>query len=364
MARACDDEMIRQIGENVDRLISIDVLSYGVIDTLYQAARRANRDAPLCLTAAGLLCERVPPGATVVLTTGLILPGHHPYGETDGPIGVAVLARALAIGLSARILVVCDPELMAINAALLRTAELQVIEPRALQAEDGQHRAVAAVAALPRENQAAADAAAEWIDALAVAAVIAVEKPGANAAGIYHMVGGTDISADVSKGQALFAAARAHRVLTIGIGDRGNELGMGPIAETARALLPFGRACGCPCGGGVADETPADVAVVATVSNWGAYGITTCLAGLLERSELIQSPTMEAELFATARREGGVDGMTGRAALSADGIAMQVHQGVVRMLAEIDRAQSARSPSPFSTPLIRSGRRRGERSPR
>jgi D-glutamate cyclase len=225
-------------------------------------------------------------------------------------------------------------------------------------AEDGRHRAVASDAALARENHAAAEAAAGWIDTLGVAAVIAVEKPGANATGVYHMVGGTAISADVSKGQVLFAEAQTRGVLTIG--DRGNELGMGPIAETARALLPFGRVRGCPCGGGGADETPADLAVVATVSNWGAYGIAAYLAALLERSDLIQSPAMEAKLFATARREGGVDGMTGRAALSADGIAMPVHQGVVRVLGEIDRAQSACSPSPFSTPLIRSGRRRSE----
>ncbi len=364
MERTPDDELIWQIGENVDRLIAIDVLSYGVIDALYRAARRANGDAPLCLTAARLLRERVSPGTTVVLTTGLILPGHHPYGETDGPIGTAVLARALAIGLSARILVLADPELTALIAALLRTAELQVIDPDALAAEDGRHRAVAAVAALSRENQAAANAAAGWIDGLRVAAVIAVEKPGANALGVYHMVGGTDISAGVSKGQGLFAEAQARGVLTIGIGDRGNELGMGPIVETARDLLPFGRSCGCPCGGGVADTTPADLAVVATVSNWGAYGIATCLAALLERSDLIQSPELEGELFATAKREGGVDGMTGRAALSADGIGMPVNQGVVRLLAEIDRAQSARFPSPFSTPLIRSGRSRGGMAPR
>jgi hypothetical protein len=158
----------------------------------------------------------------------------------------------------------------------------------------------------------------------------------------------------------LFAEARARDVLTIGIGDRGNELGMGPIAETARALLPFGSNCGCPCGRGVADETPADLAVVATVSNWGAYGIAACLAALLERSDLIQSPGLEGELFTIAKREGGVDGMTGRPALSADGIDMAVHQSVVRLLAEIDRAQSARSPSPFSTPLIRGGRRRSD----
>ncbi|HEX2941777.1 MAG TPA: glutamate cyclase domain-containing protein, partial [Rhodopila sp.] len=353
-----DDELIWQIGENVDRLITTDVLSYGVIGPLYHAARFTNQNAPLCLTAARLLCERVPRGGTVILTTGLILPGHHPYGETDGPIGVAVLARAIAIGLSARVLVVCDEELTAINAALLRTAELQVIHPDGLAAEDGQSRAAAAVAPLPRENEAAGHASSQWIDSLRVAAVIAVEKPGANALGVYHMVGGTDISTSVSKGQALFTAARARNVLTIGIGDRGNELGMGPIAETTRALLPFGRDCGCPCRGGVADETPADVPVVATVSNWGAYGIATCLAAILERADLIQSAELEAALFATAVREGGVDGMTGRTSPSADGIDVAVHQGVVRLLHEIYRAQSARDPSPFSTPLIKRGRQR------
>jgi len=345
--------LLDQIGENVDQLVTIDTMSYGVISELYRAARSANGDVPLCLSAARRLIERVRHGDTVLLTTGLIIPGHHPYGETDGPIGTAILARALAIGLSARVLVAVEPELMAVNAALLRTAELQVIPPDDLRGETGSHRAVASVVALSRDIAEVRHTAAHWFEAFDVAAVIAVEKPGANAAGVYHMVGGPDISPTVGKGQALFAAARDRGLLTIGIGDRGNELGLGVIASAVQALLPRGRECGCPCHGGVADETVADLAVVATVSNWGAYGIAACLAALLDQSELIQTPELEADLFATAVREGGVDGMTGRASLSADGIDMKVHQGVVRLLAEIYRAQSARTPSAFSTPLIR-----------
>jgi hypothetical protein len=65
---------------------------------------------------------------------------------------------------------------------------------------------------------------------------------------------------------------------------------------------------------------------------------------------------LEADLFANAARKGGVGGMTGRAGPSADGIDVKVHQGMVRLLAEIYRAQSAHTPSPFSTPLITTAR--------
>jgi hypothetical protein len=357
-----DDQFIWQVGENVDRLVTIDVMSYGVIGPLYEAARNANGGVPLCLGAAAKLCEQVTPGSTVILTTGLILPGHYPYGETDGPLGTAVLARALAFGLGARVLVAVEPELMVVNAALLRTAELQVIEPAALLREDGKLRATAAVIELPRDLEAARARSAALFADYCVKAVVAIEKPGVNSLGVYHMVGGADISPTVGKGAALFEAAQANGTLTIGIGDRGNELGMGPLSTTTRDLLPRGSNCGCPCGRGVADETHSDIAVVSTVSNWGAYGIAACLATLLDQPDLIQSPELEAALFATAVREGGVDGMTGRASPTADGVTFGVHVGITHLLAEIYRGQSARNPSPFSTPIVRKGRLRTPKS--
>lgn len=346
------DPLLQQIGENVDRLVTLDVLSYGVIGPLYEGARRL-QGGPLCLRAAEILKARVQPGSGVLMLTGLILPGHYPYGETDGPLGAAVLARALAIGLSARVIVAVEPELVGLMTALLRMAELQVIDAKAMEAEDGRHRPCASVVALSRDSQEAARQTGAWIETYDVRALVAIEKPGANARGVYHMVGGTDLSGTVGKGQAAFEEAGRRAISRIGIGDRGNELGLGPIAEVARGLLPFGTDCGCPCHGGVADQTQSDLAVPAVVSNWGAYGVATCLAALVEKQALLHSPMLERQLLDTAMREGGVDGMSGRAIAAADGVGAEVNASVVALLGEIYRAQSARDPSPFSTPLIR-----------
>jgi hypothetical protein len=347
------DPFITQIGESVDQLVTLDVMCYGVIGPLYRGARAAQGDAPLCLQAAALLRQRLAAGGTAMLTTGLILPGHHPYGETDGPIGTAVLARALALGLGSRVLVVTEPELTGLVAALLRTSGLQVIGPDAFAAENGRHRPVACVLPLSRDEAAAAAEARDYFDRFDPRALVAIEKAGANAKGVYHMVGGKDLTPSVSKARALFGEAGRRGVLAIGIGDRGNELGLGPLAATARALLPFGRDCGCPCHGGVADETPSDLAVPAVISNWGAYGVAACLAALLDDPELVQRAELERALFDTALREGGVDGMSGRAIAAADGVGVDENVAVVNLLREIHRAQSARNPSPFSTPLIR-----------
>jgi hypothetical protein len=346
---------MQQVGENVDRLVTIDFPSYGVIGPL-SAGARALQEGPLCMRAAELLAERVTPGSTVVILTGLIIPGHHPYGETDGPLGAAVLARALAIGLSARVIVALEPELVDMQAALLRTAELQVLSADALAAEDGRHRAAAAVVAQSRDRAEASAQAASLIERFDVRAVVAIEKAGANAKGVYHMVGGGDISATVSKGEAMFAEAARRGIVRIGVGDRGNELGMGPVAEVTRDLLPFGKMCRCPCGGGVADQTAAELAVTATVSNWGAYGIAACLAALREQPALLHTAALEHALLNRAVQVGGVDGMCGRPIPAADGMSAATNAAVVELLAEVYRAQSVRDPSPFSTPLIKKSR--------
>jgi hypothetical protein len=347
------DPFITQIGESVDQLVTLDVMCYGVIGPLYRGARAAQGDAPLCLQAAAALRERLADGGTALVTTGFILPGHHPYGESDGPIGAAVLARALALGLKSRVLVVSEPELAGLNAALLRAAGLQVVDADAFAHEDGRHRPVACALPLARDVAAAADEARRYFDRFDVRALVAIEKAGANAKRVYHMVGGADVSGTVSKAHTLFDEARRRGVLSIGIGDRGNELGLGPLAATARALLPFGTQCRCPCGGGVADETASDLAVAAVVSNWGAYGVAACLAALQDDVDLIHSADVERRLFDCAVREGAVDGMSGRAIAVCDGVPLEQHVAIVQLLREIFRAQSARDPSPFSTPLIR-----------
>ncbi|HEY4191267.1 MAG TPA: glutamate cyclase domain-containing protein [Mesorhizobium sp.] len=344
--------LLEQIGWNVDRLVTTDFPSYGVIGPLYRGAV-ALQGGPLCMRAAEMLKENVAPGDTVILLTGLILPGHYPYGETDGPLGAAVLARALAIGLKARVLVVVEPELTGLMGALLRVAELPFVTLAALETESGLHRPAAAVVGLSRDSATAHADARSWIGSLNAKAVVAIEKAGTNAQGVYHMVGGADISATVGKGDAVFSVAAELGLVRIGIGDRGNELGTGPIAEVTRALLPFGTDCGCPCHGGVADQTPADLAVPAVISNWGAYGVAACLAALHEQPDLLHSASLERRLTETAILNGGVEGMSGRAKLAVDGIGVDTSAAMAELLVEVYRAQSVRDPSPFSTPLIK-----------
>jgi D-glutamate cyclase len=221
-----------------------------------------------------------------------------------------------------------------------------------LATRDGIQHPIAAVSGLSRSRPEAQAQAKSWIEGLQASAVVAIEKAGPNAQGIYHMVGGTDITDTCSKGEAVFAEATAQGLLRIGIGDRGNELGMGPISQVTRRILPFGQDCKCPCHGGVADETAADLAVPAVISNWGAYGIVACLAAIRERPDLLHTAEMERHLLKIAISAGAIDGMSGRSRLAVDGIGLETSVGIVELLSEIYRAQSVRDPSPFSTPII------------
>ena len=56
------------------------------------------------------------------------------------------------------------------------------------------------------------------------------------------------------------------------------------IKDAVRRYVPFGERCQCPCGGGIAPEQPVDALVVASVSNWGAYGIAAAVSVSFEVS--------------------------------------------------------------------------------
>jgi len=124
-------------------------------------------------------------------------------------------------------------------------------------------------------------------------AVVAIEKNGPNAEGRYSMVDGVDNSDCVIKAARFFEEAARRGVLTIGIGDRGNEIGCGTIAEVPKRLLPFGEQA--------TDATVVDVLVTAAVSNWGASGIAAVLAAILDRPEVMHEAWSRPCMSACAR---------------------------------------------------------------
>ena len=84
----------------LDRIMNLDIGQRGV-DKLYKPARARSSEA-LCAAAARHL-TRTAAGDCIVLITGSLT---RPWvslsiGETDGPVGVAALARALSYGFNA-----------------------------------------------------------------------------------------------------------------------------------------------------------------------------------------------------------------------------------------------------------------------
>ena len=100
-------------GERFDRLMTVEVrpvdggLPPGIVVRLYEICRRYHGE-PLSTLAARRLAEVVGEGDTVLIVTGFGVPPNLPFGETDGPPGAAVLARALAKGFGAHVVLVTE----------------------------------------------------------------------------------------------------------------------------------------------------------------------------------------------------------------------------------------------------------------
>lgn len=322
-------------GESLDHVCTVELRSPGMprgfLSRLYEAARSYHR-APLGLLAASRLRDVLPaPRLPVIIGTAAGRPVVQPKGETDGPIGAAALARALHIASGATPVFVCgdeftDPVVAAAEAAGFTFLAL----PEASQRLFG-----ACLIPVPtRADAKEHDHARAVLDEVGPAAVVAIERPGPNALGVTHSTLGTASPTPVATIGALLLAARQRGLLTIGIGDAGNEVGFGVIAQSVRSIHPLGAQCRCPCGGGVACVVPADVVVVASCSNLGAYNVAACLALLTGQREALVSPALEARLFEACVRAGAEEAAHGRD-LWCDGIPLEAHSAFVRIIEEV-----------------------------
>src|SRR5262249_35066788 len=105
----------------IDRIMNLDIGDRGV-GKLYAPAR-ARSSEPLCAAAARRLADTRAGECVVLITGSLTRPWvSTAIGETDGPVGVAALARALSYGFNAIPAVVTDTTLIEPISATLRAA--------------------------------------------------------------------------------------------------------------------------------------------------------------------------------------------------------------------------------------------------
>ncbi len=259
----------------------------------------------------------------VLLTTGFAVGPGLP--ETDGPPGTACLGRALRT-LGADVVYVTD----AVAVPPLQAALKVLGEPSAVETFHVAHRVGGGPAA-----GGARETARRLLAEHRPTHMVAIERPGRARDGHYRSARGLSLSEWNGALDELFLAAPA-RTVTVGVGDGGNEMGMGTVrARVVRAGGVFPR---------IASVVKVKHLVVAGVSNWGAYGIVAELARLTGRA-LLHTGEEEQAMVQACVDAGAVDGLTHRPEPTVDGLPLPVHIGMLELLRVLESPRRTGGPS-------------------
>ena len=240
-----------------------------------------------CDQAANLLISN--PG-TVLITTGFyILASKAP--ETDGPPGAIIIEKALT-DLGYKVVHVSDQYTTNLLEETSNPGS-QVIE-------------------FPiTDSKSSEDFARDLLQEFDPSVLISIERCGLTDDGYFRNMRGLDMTEFNAKTDYLFT----QHSKTIGIGDGGNEIGMGNLSTEVANIASLVDA---PC------TTTVKNLVISSVSNWGGYGLVASLSKLKGLNLL---PTIEEEQLLLTRMVnlGAVDGTTSKNENTVDGFTMEEH---------------------------------------
>lgn len=244
-----------------------------------------------CKRAAEKLLQA--PKGNVLITTGFYVAG---YAETDGPIGTLAVAKALE-GLGYHGIVITDKycegffELKNIS-----------VEYVAIDADQSVYE--------------------EILEKYRPVYMISIERCGHNLENEYANMRGDSITGQTACIDTLFELAAEKKIQTIGVGDGGNEIGMGNVRQVILEKLELN-----PC------VVTVDDLIIATTSNWGAYALAAYMAKLSGRPVFITYEEIE-EYMAQIVALGCVDGVTKQKKMGTDGFSMEIEKEIITSLKE------------------------------
>lgn len=215
------------------------------------------------------------PGKVAIVTGFYILTaGKH---ETDGPPGAIAIGNALQ-ELGREVVYITDVHTVPMMRDWLGD-KAEVVE-------------------FPISGEEASrEAARRLVEDLEPALLVTIERCGRNASDIYLNMLSRDITEYTARLDYLFELG----IPSVGIGDGGNEIGMGNLAEH---IPPVDRLPDEPA------VTEVDRLILASVSNWGGYGLVAALSRLVGRN-LLPSVEDDARLITAMVDDGAVDGGSG-----------------------------------------------------
>ena len=254
---------------------------------------RSHLPVNYCEEAARLLVSQQ---GTVFITTGFYILKAQ-AAETDGPPGAIAVGRALE-RLGRRVVYVTDEPAASMMRALTDSDRV-LLFPTVDSDKSQQH-----ASQLIRDYQPSL--------------LIAIERCGRTKDGTYLNMADREVTAFTAKIDALFESG----VPSVGIGDGGNEIGMGNLADVIPSCP---RLPALPC------VTRTTQLVIASVANWGAYGLLAALSRMLKRN-LLPSVEEQRSIVEELGSLGAVDGTTGSRGATVDGHSLETNSEVLHYL--------------------------------
>ena len=230
-------------------------------------------------------------GRHILLFTGFWVGG---FAETDGPVGTYFLAKALR-EMGYYPLVVTDLYANQYFSYQNDNFETLIVPIRGF-AEEYMYNKIL-----------------ETYDA---AALIAIERCGMDEYGSYSNKNGENIGPNTAPLDWFFL--EGEDLLTIGIGDGGNEIGMGKHAELLKEYL--GHTCPCTI------STKHNL--LATTSNWGSFGLIAALD-----PKLVPSISEVSAYYDHILGLGAKDGISKKSEKSVDGFGIDKTEEILTLLA-------------------------------
>jgi hypothetical protein len=279
------------------------------------------------------------PDPAVMVVTGFFIPAATPpAAETDGPLGAVFLARAL-VPLGVRVVLAADQSCVrALEAGLHEcglSARVEVVAFDAFPGPDSSDRlaqktgAVSHLIALERvgPSHTPASLRRQGLSEQSVAEYQTLVGPEHHDR--CHNMRGLDITEHTQPAHRLFEDPSPWpvRPVTLGIGDGGNEIGMGKISwETIRRNIANGERIAC--------RVATDHLLVAGVSNWGAYALAAGVLWLrgVAGGDLFDPDREHALLQQMVQAGPLVDGRLGQQAATVDGLTWEQYARVLREL--------------------------------
>ena len=259
---------------------------------------RSHLPPDFCAQAARYILDNI--GDVVIVTGFYILMAGKP--ETDGPPGAIAIGNALE-ALGRTVTYVSDVH----TTPMLRDWLGDYLGDRAR------------VIDFPiGDIESSRKAAEEMLSQLKPGLLISIERCGRTKDDKYLNMRAADITQHTARLDYLFE----HGIPSVGIGDGGNEIGMGNLAEVIPAVerLPDDPAI-----------AKVDRLVLASVSNWGGYGLVAALSRLVGR-DLMPTAEQDEKLIRGMVDAGAVDGTTGENTYRVDNFSLEQNAAVLERL--------------------------------